>query len=317
MYWMGENRKSYFRTCRKTLKQNFSKEEEYVLNKKLKELEELEHNSKDVYSREKLQNRFRAKTVSIIAEVIKSKIVESNVSYFDLDCYKDEIQNKVFGILKTNFAEDYGLELCDFLIENFNIDEDIEEEIKQVYKDKQRKRNHDEDRAFEQKLLSEKEEDAKRALAFKKSILEDENAIYDNDKRKEREEFDYQLKIKREEEDRAWQKIREEKEMEKEIELNRIYHDSVKVMGWEHSPVTTSQVKAKSFCTKCGAEVEKDDLFCGACGAPIKPESIKDVCPKCGREISIKVLFCPGCGLKIKEDDKASSASGVKRKQRG
>ena len=106
-------------------------------------------------------------------------------------------------------------------------------------------------------------------------------------------------------------------EIAKEIELNKIYHDSVKVMGWEHSPVNKRAEQTMAFCTKCGAEVGKDDLFCGSCGAPTKPESIKDVCPKCGREINMKILFCPGYGQKIKQDGKVTTVTVVEEKTKG
>ena len=306
---------------RKSLKQNFSKEDNYDLNKKLEELMKLEQNSSNIYSTEKLENRFRPKAVSIIAEKIKETIIEKNVSYFELDEHKSEIQKNIFGILKESFSTDYGIELCDLLIAGFIIEAEEYDTIKQIYKDKQSKINerneYEEDRAFQQKRLADQEEDTKRALNFKNSIIDVENAIYDRQKEKEREEIEYQLKIKREEEDRAWLREREEKERQKEIELSKMYHDSVKTMGWEHSPINKTLEKTKMFCTKCGAEIDKDDLFCSSCGSPSKPEIIKDVCPKCGREINMKMLFCPSCGQKILQDGKVTTITVVEKKPKG
>ena len=293
---------------RKALKQNFTKENAYDLEKMLEKFNAINNGQRDVYSKEKLQNRFRPKAVSIISEKIKAKIVETGVSYFDMDAYKSDIQKGVYPILKEAFLDDYGLELCDFLIENLNIDEEEEETIRGIYKEKQRKINerndYEEDRVFQQRRLADEEEDIRKALSFKKSIIDDENAIKDNEKNREREEFEYKLKIKREEEDRAWLREREEKEREKEIELNKIYHDSVKTMGWEHSPVNKKPESSTNFCTKCGAEIGKDDMFCGNCGNPTKVNNMSQVCPICGREVSMKVLFCPSCGQKLKEDGK-------------
>ncbi len=281
-----------------------------------------------IYNTEKFQNRFRPKALSIISDKIREKIVSDGISFFDLDNAKTTIQESIYDSLNGAFSNYYGIEVCDFLIESFEIDESEKEELIQQYKNKKAREDrinkaledkedeliiHRANRAYEQERMKDSEDDTRRALAFKRSILDDEDAIYENKKRKERDEAEYLLKIKREEEDRQWARERKLKEDEKDITLNKIYHDSVKTMGWEHSPANKKeQQSAKFFCTRCGSEVNKDDLFCGNCGEPTAINNLKEACPNCGREISIKVKFCPSCGAKLKEDKETTKKTAKK-----
>jgi Zn finger protein HypA/HybF involved in hydrogenase expression len=65
------------------------------------------------------------------------------------------------------------------------------------------------------------------------------------------------------------------------------------------------QVKASVKCEQCGGEIGPQDLFCPACGAPIKNLAIiekpvlKLACPICGKSIKEKDLFCTRCGTRV------------------
>lgn len=50
----------------------------------------------------------------------------------------------------------------------------------------------------------------------------------------------------------------------------------------------------KDVCPKCQNPVDKNDRFCGQCGAKLKP-----TCPKCNIEYSQGTKFCGQCGTKL------------------
>lgn len=58
--------------------------------------------------------------------------------------------------------------------------------------------------------------------------------------------------------------------------------------------------KEKFECTKCGAEISKDDDFCPKCGVKFKEEGIK--CPKCKTVNKESNKFCSKCGHKLVEE---------------
>jgi hypothetical protein len=53
-------------------------------------------------------------------------------------------------------------------------------------------------------------------------------------------------------------------------------------------------VQATPVCKSCGSPVEKDHVYCAACGRNLHP-----VCSKCGKEIQKEWIACPFCGEKI------------------
>ena len=75
-----------------------------------------------------------------------------------------------------------------------------------------------------------------------------------------------------------------------------------------------------SFCTECGAKVEKDFKFCPVCGNEINNFSEKDdqketptveilICSNCGEENTLNSIACFSCGVKL---DKTKTASVAK-----
>jgi hypothetical protein len=67
------------------------------------------------------------------------------------------------------------------------------------------------------------------------------------------------------------------------------------------------QVKASVNCEQCGGEIGAKDLFCPACGVPVKNQAVvekpvqKLACPVCGKSIKEKDLFCTRCGTRVNE----------------
>lgn len=69
-------------------------------------------------------------------------------------------------------------------------------------------------------------------------------------------------------------------------------------------------LKGAKLCSGCGAEMEKDQLYCSKCGtksdvsapgAAAEPaqSAATATCPACGAVIPADSLFCTGCGAKI------------------
>lgn len=55
--------------------------------------------------------------------------------------------------------------------------------------------------------------------------------------------------------------------------------------------------KPKNYCTKCGSEYVKGDLFCSKCGNQLPKPTI--YCSRCGKVNGGDNLFCSGCGNKL------------------
>ncbi len=64
-------------------------------------------------------------------------------------------------------------------------------------------------------------------------------------------------------------------------------------------------VKNVKACMGCGAEMEKNAMFCVKCGTkvessePAAPVQEEKFCPSCGAKVAGGAAFCPGCGSKI------------------
>lgn len=73
-----------------------------------------------------------------------------------------------------------------------------------------------------------------------------------------------------------------------------------------------AEIKGIKSCINCGAEMERNQVFCSKCGtknelsAPAAQEAeaereapAKVFCPSCGSEISPESAFCTNCGTKL------------------
>ncbi len=57
-------------------------------------------------------------------------------------------------------------------------------------------------------------------------------------------------------------------------------------------------------CKKCGAQLQKDDTFCAACGADCKSKEKEAVkCSECGKFFNKEFGMCPFCGTELAEDN--------------
>lgn len=59
------------------------------------------------------------------------------------------------------------------------------------------------------------------------------------------------------------------------------------------------------ICPGCGAELNRDDRFCPACGRKVSQNISVDnssICPRCGNAVSAGQRFCVKCGYSLFED---------------
>lgn len=69
------------------------------------------------------------------------------------------------------------------------------------------------------------------------------------------------------------------------------------------------EIKNLKICTGCGAELERDQIFCSKCGArneiphPVETEQKEApsaiTCPACGTVLQPGSIFCTNCGSKL------------------
>ena len=52
-------------------------------------------------------------------------------------------------------------------------------------------------------------------------------------------------------------------------------------------------------CTRCGAEIADDALWCPKCGVNLSEENA--CCPRCGQPVNADDDFCGSCGYQLKE----------------
>lgn len=68
------------------------------------------------------------------------------------------------------------------------------------------------------------------------------------------------------------------------------------------------EVKNMKACTNCGAELERNTIFCAKCGAkqemqempPVQSAApLNQLCPACGAQVPAGSAFCTSCGAKM------------------
>jgi len=64
-------------------------------------------------------------------------------------------------------------------------------------------------------------------------------------------------------------------------------------------------------CSKCGAKLEADAVFCTSCGT--KVEQPKKICPKCGAAVKEDSLYCESCGEKFGEQQTVKTDAKVEK----
>lgn len=248
------------------------------------------------YSLERLQDRIRAMTVNETFRIVKKVLVAHNPAYTELDYAKDDIQDRVGDLLAEKYVGEFGFEVTNFRIENLNIDEDSLKELNN--------RNVEDSEFSRGEVIYAREKEAERKRKRDKiADSEMDDALYEHDLKREREQQEYDRIHRHEEEDRAW--AREDKKMEAEERRAQMYFDATKELGWEGGPAKqvpgadNSSKTTGHHCTVCGAAYKPGAKYCPDCGATLPREDLKVRCGKCGAEMSWGTKYCPACGSKV------------------
>ena len=157
-----------------------------------------------------------------------------------------------------------------------------------------------------QQELNELERQAKRRE--KEAIKEDselDDFIYQRERDKEREQIEYERKLRHEDEDRAWG--REDKILDTGERVHNKMFDTYKEVENGRSeaqkPVAGSTAShtgnAGHYCSVCGSTYKPDAKYCPGCGAVLPKENVKIKCPQCLTELAWGTTYCPTCGRKI------------------
>ena len=252
-----------------------------------------------------LEDFVRTKMVSKITAMVRNTIERAKLSYFEFDRSLEYLQDGLLPQLKNIFIADYGLVVCDFIVENLNITEENESKIKEVYQKEQDRINKIQDyraqRAFDGEMRDDAERDTKRYYKFRKEILGDEDDIYKYERDRKNEEEDRLLRIKHEEEDRQWKRDDKIIDTDADLKKNAVYFDAVKSAGWQDAPKTPDEkTKLGNFCKKCGNSLTSADMYCPVCGTPAAHNPEMKECPSCHKSVSINSDYCPFCGGKMK-----------------
>ena len=269
-----------------------------------------------------LQEFVRTNTLNVICGSLRNVINDNNLSYTDFDVNLLNIQNPLKDKLKEFFFENYGLEVCGFVIENINVSEENEIKINNYLK-KQRARvdeinDYRAERAFNEEKKTDMENDEIRRLKFRVGTAADKQKVNALD----REEEEYETTKRHKEEDRIWARQdqildREDKRQDKMLDMNdkqqardadvagkALYYDAVKQSGWANNcddkQPSQPQPPVSTFCPKCGNQYSKQDMYCPFCGNPTPINTDTVNCPSCGKPVSVKNKFCPYCGTNIK-----------------
>lgn len=265
---------------------------------------ELVANFGQAYSVEDLQERIRTRTVDDTFRSIDKTLNEKNLSYIEFNSAKYELQEHVGEILSGRFSDNFGIEVCEFIIESINIPQEQRDLFEQVY---------EEDSSFNRnKVLFDRQleiEDMERKAARhrKESELEDlglDDKLYEHKRDRERDELEYETKKRHEEEEREWS--REDKRMEMEERLQNKHMDTIKDIEISRSEAEKAKGLAGGtdkdighHCVECGASYEPSAKYCPKCGATLPQKNLTVQCANCGSESPWGTSFCPYCGEKV------------------
>ncbi|MDE7182408.1 MAG: SPFH domain-containing protein [Clostridia bacterium] len=254
------------------------------------------------FSVEELQNRIRTRVVDDVIREISNTLRDKKVSYVDFNASKYEIQSQVQRELSQRFIGYFGFEVCDFIIENINLPEEQEREIKDIY---------EEDSIFDREALRDKRRQEieereylasrhQKELAYADADLDDK--LYKRSLDREREQEEHERKMRHEDEDRAW--ARESKLIDNEYDLSGKAIDAYKEVGIAYGGAEKVRANESTqnighHCSVCGTAYKPDAKFCPSCGSVIPRESIAVKCPSCSAQVPWGTAFCPNCGTKL------------------
>ncbi len=210
-----------------------------------------------------LQNRLLGRLVSEAEPVVYKTIKENHISFDEISMYKLEIAASIKESLSKIFAEDYGLEICSFVVGNIS---PLNEEI-----DMLEQRRHS---------INKKREDKKDA----KEIAAELERL--SDKAFERNKILRQL---------------ESQDRDKYFEVLKIL--GWPTDGGQPKATAKQAKKAvakgeKKICPICKAKYVGDIQFCPRDGGKLEKYATT-TCPNCHKELPADVTFCPYCGHKV------------------
>lgn len=255
-----------------------------------------------VFSDENLKERVGTRVVDDVVRAIGRVLNDEKLAYVDFTSAKYDVQSKVGDLLSERFSGYFGLEVCDFIIQNINVSSEQEEEIKSLY---------DEDGAYERDAVRfDRSEEAAARLrraerTRKKELIEDgdtDDFLYKRERDRAREENEYARRMRHEDEDREW--AREDKLTDKAQSLDYKTLDVYKDVEISRSEATAAGAKSSAdalknagrHCGVCGSVYSPGAKYCPGCGAVVANGNEKKKCPSCGAEIPWETAFCPYCG---------------------
>ncbi len=218
------------------------------------------------FSKDDLRARLQARLLSVIEPIIFKTLKEKRIPFEDVTQYRNDIADAIKVEIAKMFLEDYGLEVCSFII---NAIIPLEEEIEKLEEAR--------------KEMREKEELKKTA----KEIAEELERL--EDKSFEREKILHELHSKDEEKYYEVLKVLGWPKVAPNVMPN------MNVPSTPPHPAITSNVLV---CPACGAKYNGNVKFCPNDGGKLVPAA--PVCPSCKNKLPANVAFCPNCGHKVK-----------------
>ncbi len=258
------------------------------------------------FTTEQLEDEIRGRTIDGLRRVLINALNARHVSFYDFEAERYDIQTLVGKELSEKFNYDYGIEVCEFCIESLNIAPEEEERIKGMqFEDSMLNRKDDlEDREYDRAEIRDRREYNRRRTEKERRIvdLDIDNTLYDYEKRRARDELEYERRLRHEDEDRQWK--RDEKIFdvnarlaEKEIEAK---HDAEVAAAKATAEHGNTLKNAGHHCTVCGAAYDPSSKFCPVCGATVsRPDEIVH-CPNCYAAVPWGTAVCPQCGQSLR-----------------
>ncbi|MDE5618625.1 MAG: SPFH domain-containing protein [Clostridia bacterium] len=178
---------------------------------------ELVANFGKVFSAQDLQDSIRTKVVDDTFRAIGGVLNESKLSYMQFTSAKYDIQSRVSKILCDKFTSDFGFTVSDFIIENINVTQEQLQEIKGIYEQDNDFERSKSDLARQQELDELKRGRIRKAKEAVREDAELDDFIYNRSKNAERDEIEYERKLRFEDEDWQWSREDKKDEMEESV----------------------------------------------------------------------------------------------------
>lgn len=251
----------------------------------------------NTFTVEQLEEEIRNIAVDGLRRVLIAILREKHISYFDFEVERAYIQDRIADELREKFRTGYGFAVCDFYVDSLNIAPEEEEKIKAMQREDS-EYNRQEDVEARTYALNRRR---------KENIVADLNIdklIYESEKQRERDQIEYERKLRHEDEDRQWR--REDKVFDAQNALEAARIESSRAIGVATANATAAAAanggKPNGFgrhCPMCGSEYSPDAAYCPVCGSAVPKEGKSVRCPSCSAEAAWGTKYCPQCGQKL------------------